>query len=236
MAIYAIGDIHGRLDKLNNLLLRLSDADRFVFIGDYWDKGADSRGVVDRLLALAALMPCTFLRGNHEFVWLRQIHGEDRQDFLKNYGGRETVRSYAGAHLTDAECDSLIDDIRTLPDVFGAHLDFVERTSFYDFDNAGDWLCVHGGIMPGFEDRDLREHDPEKLVFARFMRTATNDGWRGRYVVCGHTVVGQRPVRQKMAIGIDTGAWADGGRLTALDLDRLEFIQDDGTRDLLGQV
>ena len=66
--LYAIGDIHGRLDKLDALLamLPLQPGDRLVFLGDYVDRGPDSRGVVARLIEVADAYPCEFLLGNHE--------------------------------------------------------------------------------------------------------------------------------------------------------------------------
>jgi hypothetical protein len=94
--LYAIGDIHGRLDKLDALLdmLPLRPGDRLVFLGDYVDRGPDSRGVVDRLVDLADAYPCEFLLGNHESMFLDYLgwkgdafFGADV--FLPN-GGAET--------------------------------------------------------------------------------------------------------------------------------------------------
>jgi len=98
--LYAVGDIHGRLEKLERLLaaLPLQPEDRLVFLGDYVDRGPDSRGVVDRLIRVAAERPCVFLMGNHESMFLDFLgwqgapyFGSDV--FLVN-GGTETLVSY----------------------------------------------------------------------------------------------------------------------------------------------
>ena len=70
--LYAVGDIHGEVGKLDALLdkLPLEPGDRFVFLGDYLDRGFESRAVVDRLIALQKSCPCVFLLGNHESMLL----------------------------------------------------------------------------------------------------------------------------------------------------------------------
>ena len=81
--LYAVGDIHGESAKLDALLasLPLEEGDRFVFVGDYVDRGPDSRGVVDRLVDLAKRHPCTFLCGNHESMFLDFL-GWRRSDYF----------------------------------------------------------------------------------------------------------------------------------------------------------
>ncbi|MBW2445729.1 MAG: serine/threonine protein phosphatase [Deltaproteobacteria bacterium] len=73
--LYAVGDIHGSLPKLEALLdeLPLGNGDEFVFVGDYVDRGSYARGVIDRLIALEKEWPCTFLIGNHESMFLDYI-------------------------------------------------------------------------------------------------------------------------------------------------------------------
>src|SRR6185312_1069102 len=103
-AVYAIGDVHGRLDLLNDLLIRIrQDADnhpsdsarRLVFLGDYIDRGPESRGVIERLLADPLPGFATVrLMGNHEEAMLAFLDGEsDGLDWL-SFGGLETLMSY----------------------------------------------------------------------------------------------------------------------------------------------
>src|SRR4029450_814320 len=98
--LYAVGDIHGEWEMLEELLAKIphGPGDRFVFMGDYVDRGPDSRRVVDRLIALARERECVFLLGNHESMFLdflgwrgRSWFGGDA--FLVN-GGARTLASY----------------------------------------------------------------------------------------------------------------------------------------------
>ncbi|MCI0671411.1 MAG: serine/threonine protein phosphatase [Myxococcaceae bacterium] len=92
--LYAIGDIHGELGKLDALLERLplEAGDRLVFLGDYVDRGPDSRGVVDRLLQVEKRFPCVFLLGNHESMFLDFLGYEDPTYF----GGDARVHGVNG--------------------------------------------------------------------------------------------------------------------------------------------
>src|SRR5437868_1322156 len=105
MRVYAVGDIHGRLDLLDSLLASIADDDRTrgggvetrcIFLGDLIDRGPDSRGVVQRLLDLSkSRANVRFLMGNHEQTFLRALSGDLRAlRFLIRIGGRETLLSY----------------------------------------------------------------------------------------------------------------------------------------------
>src|SRR5687768_12008634 len=97
----AIGDIHGRLDRLNRLLGTLPPDRKLVFLGDYIDRGPDSRGVIDRLLRLSRLRDCVLLCGNHEDMLLNALDGAYEgadSDWLRN-GGDATQRSYRVSSL-----------------------------------------------------------------------------------------------------------------------------------------
>ena len=94
--ILAIGDIHGRLDKLKALLGGISwipDEDTLVFIGDYVDRGPDSAGVIDHILGLRKWSDkVVCLRGNHEQIFLDFLEGKNTETFLYN-GGQATIDS-----------------------------------------------------------------------------------------------------------------------------------------------
>ena len=197
--IYAIGDIHGCLDPLRRLMekIRLSEADELVFIGDYIDRGPDSKGVIDYLLTLRGRY--TFLMGNHERMFLDFLKGKDRFLFLYN-GGTETLESYGGVGKIPA-----------------AHLDFLNRLLLYY--ETDDHLFVHGGIRPGIP---IQEQDSKDLLWIREEFYA----YPGRYpktVVFGHTPM-REVLMESDRIGIDT-ACVYGNKLTCLILPSRQVIQ-----------
>src|SRR5215212_3531643 len=105
MATLVIGDIHGRLDRLEGLLESLPYwPDRFIFLGDYLDRGPDSAGVLDRLLRLSQDEECIFIRGNHEDLALDAFDAGGRYPpgVWEANGGTQTIRSYAKAKDRDA--------------------------------------------------------------------------------------------------------------------------------------
>ena len=219
--VYAIGDIHGRRDLLDALIARIDadDAARgparttLVFLGDLLDRGPDSAGVVDRLIALARSgRPSRFLMGNHEEVFLKAVDG-DRQAlrFLIRIGGRNTVISYG---ISDADYDAV--DFDALMEMLVArvpqeHIAFMK--GFEDQIRIGDYLFVHAGIRPRVELVDQAGSD------LRWIRDDFLDfrGDHGCMVVHGHTIT-EEVDEQANRIGIDTGAFASD-RLTALGLE-----------------
>jgi len=219
--VYAIGDIHGRLDCLEQLLEAI-DRDsmntladvRLIFLGDLIDRGPDSRGVVQRAMALAAasFRRCDFIKGNHEELLLSAAQGEpDALTVFHRAGGRETLLSYGADPDEYDSCDSeaRAELIRRL--VPAEHLAFLD--SFGNGVALGDYRFVHAGMRPGvaFEeqkDADLRWIRREFLEYG-----GSFDGM----VVHGHTI-SEAPEFRHNRIGIDTGAFTTG-RLTALVLE-----------------
>jgi len=222
--LYAIGDVHGELELLDELLEKLSpgEGDRLVFLGDYVDRGPDPRGVVDRLLALRERVPCTFLLGNHESMFLDflgfrgdRYFGGDA--FLTN-GGDRTLASYGW-----------FDALRTgepfrLPE---AHRRFFEDCVLWHED--GDYVFVHAGLAEetlrsGDVHWALRRSRPEDLLWNR--TTGDLPHKLGVTIVYGHTPRHDLQVRWNppFSIGIDTGA-VYGGPLTAIRLPDETLIQ-----------
>src|SRR5215213_9414019 len=118
---YAIGDIHGCLDKLQDLVKQCQkDAEnrptKFVFLGDYIDRGPDSRGVVEFLINLQSQQPnlMVCLAGNHEELALAALFGGQSEHWLRN-GGDESLRSYGLGSVADLPPDH-IDWLNTLID------------------------------------------------------------------------------------------------------------------------
>lgn len=222
--VYAVGDVHGRLDLLDELLERIGADDALrapmetsiVFLGDLIDRGPESAAVVERARALAASDGrVRFLAGNHEELFLNALNGDRRSlKLFTRVGGRETILSYG---VDEAAYERACwDDLAGLIDeaVPQAHRAFL--AGFEDAITLGDYLFVHAGVRP---DRPIEEQTTSDL---RWIREPFLDH-RGRLekrVVHGHTIseeVEFRPHR----IGIDTGAYATG-RLTALGLEGSE--------------
>jgi serine/threonine protein phosphatase 1 len=217
--IYAIGDIHGRSDLLESLHEQIAAdwsagaAERgvVVYLGDYVDRGYDSRGVVDMLLQGP---PCgleaVFLIGNHEQFMLDLLDGGSSRLWLAN-GGRETLLSYG---LDEQEiCEG--DDGRlrqllseALPDRHEAFL-----RSLAAMHLAGDYCFVHAGVRPGVP---LERQDRDEVIWIRD-HFLMSDADFGKIVVHGHTIVREVAWRRNR-IGIDTGAFYSG-RLTCLVLE-----------------
>jgi serine/threonine protein phosphatase 1 len=144
MRTYVIGDIHGCLDELVYLVeaLPLAPADRLIFLGDYIDRGPDSKEVVSYLVHRQATSSeeMIFLKGNHEDMFLSflGLSGEHGDVFLHN-GGAPTLASYGVSPLNCSPEDLL----RLIP---RSHLNFFEELK--DYYITGDFLCVHAGIHP----------------------------------------------------------------------------------------
>lgn len=230
MVLYAIGDVHGERQLLDGLLNDIvEDARRqeglspvAVFLGDYVDRGPDSRGVIDLLLddPLPGFT-VRFLKGNHEEAMLGFIDDPAASMDWLRFGGAETLGSYgvrASVAVADAgRCRVLRDLLGTrMPD---EHLDFLRRLE--PWAAYGDYAFVHAGIRP---HRKLEDQDPHDLLWIRnpFLESGAR---HEKVIVHGHTIVDSPEVRHNR-IGIDTGAYATG-RLTALVLagQSVRFLQ-----------
>lgn len=224
VCVYAVGDIHGEVRLLDRLLVRLradmevvraeGDEVALVFLGDYVDRGHDSRGVLERLLDLPATLPpgcrCRFLRGNHEAAMEDFLRVPARGGDWLAFGGTETLASYGIPALADGvskgRLHALAKQLETqLPQRHRDFLRGLENSAVY-----GDYVFVHAGVRPGLP---LERQKVEDLLWIRepFLSSMR----RGeRTVVHGHTVTEavevhpdeEAPIR----IGIDTGAYASG--------------------------
>lgn len=226
--VYAIGDIHGRLDLLDRLLAMIADdaaprrADRIsvVFLGDIIDRGPWSRQVVERLMGgppasgplAGAQWVC--LRGNHEDALVRFITQAATDPGWRDHGGIETVESYGGEITASIRHDLAALQLlmsRLLPP---SHLRFLSRLPVRH--DIGDYVFVHAGVRPGVA---LDEQAPHDMMWIR--RDFLDDSRpHGRIVVHGHTPRPTPDIRANR-IGIDTRAY-DSGILTALGLWRTD--------------
>jgi serine/threonine protein phosphatase 1 len=221
--IYAIGDIHGRLDLLDRLLQMIDadDAERgdvsteLIFLGDLVDRGPESRGVVERLMSITGKRPVRFLMGNHEEVLLRAAGGDVAAlRFLVRIGGKETLLSYGIAEeeyrtLDYEQLSALL--VERMPQ---DHVEFLR--GFESWIEIGDYLFVHAGVRPGVA---LEQQKSSDLCWIREDFLNHRDSF-GRMVVHGHSITEAVDLRSNR-IGIDTGAFASD-RLTAIGLEGRE--------------
>lgn len=215
MGLIAIGDIHGCLTTLDALLHRLSptDDDHLIFIGDYIDRGPDSKGVIDRLLTLGERYRCTFLRGNHESLMLDYLNHGAFELWQVN-GGLATLESYMTEqrHLCIPE----------------AHIRFVNDTQLY-YDTP-EYLFVHAGLRPELTvAENLEQCDEETFLWERSHLQARKLAWE-KTVLCGHTPQAE-PIERERLIVIDTGCVYHHhphlGRLCAVRLPERAFVLTD---------
>ncbi len=205
--ILAVGDLHGHYGLLRKVCGEVLPAQpagtRLVFLGDYIDRGPDSRLILEALMACQAQRPETvLLMGNHERMLLDAMRGHRTELFLAN-GGWETLRSFG---LT-------LETLHQLPEPY---LEFLRSLPLYH--ETEDYIFVHAGLKPGLPLASQQERDllwiRDEFIYSR---------WDfGKTVVFGHTPFAQ-PLEQPGLIGIDTGA-GFGLRLTCLKLPEKEFI------------
>ena len=230
--IYAVGDVHGRLDLLEPLLEQIrqdaadtavADKPVLIFLGDYVDRGAGSKGVIDRVIALEreGVFELCALKGNHEEALLAFLGDAAFGPTWCEHGGSETLSSY-GVSLPllrmDAEAwgQAQAAFAEALP---GEHLSFLSDLSLTAV--YGDYVFVHAGLRPGVALSAQRELD---LLWIRQDFLGARRGFE-KIVVHGHTPA-EEAYMGDHRIGVDTGAYATGV-LTAVrlqDADR-RFIQ-----------
>jgi serine/threonine protein phosphatase 1 len=217
--VYAVGDIHGRLDLFEQLLQRIQadDAARgtadttLILLGDLIDRGPDSRAMVDRAMELAQSGKVRVLAGNHEEMLLVSMDNDEALRHFLRHGGKETLFSYG---LDPAEYSrSKLPDLRAR---LGALVPAEHIAFFHAMEDhivIGDYLFVHAGIRPGVPIVEQATCDL-RWIRREFLDHAD---WHGHLVVHGHTITDEPDV-QPNRIGIDTGAYASG-RLTALGIE-----------------
>lgn len=219
--VYAVGDIHGCADLLDQLLVRIAEDDAareparttLIFLGDLVDRGPASAAVIEGLRVLALERPDTrFLLGNHEEVFLEALKGEPKAlRMFCRIGGRETIMSYGvdSAEYDRMDYDELHQAMRAR--IPAEHEAFV--SGFEDMIVIGDYVFVHAGIRPG-TDLSMQRSADLRWIRKPFLDHA---GALEKIVVHGHTISEALDV-QSYRIGVDTGAY-ETGRLTALGLE-----------------
>ncbi len=222
--LYAIGDIHGRLDLLDGLLMQIHADEtarggpkgELIFLGDLINRGPQSAQVIDRLIALKAERPETrFLLGNHEEVFLTALNGNrDALRFFDRVGGAETILSYG---IMPQAYETA--DFRELATMLQAAVSPAHRAFLEDFEDMiieGDYVFVHAGVRQGVP---LEKQRPSDLRWIRgdFLHAPGTDKRPivpGRVIVHGHTIF-EKIIEHPGRIGLDTGAYRTG-MLTAM--------------------
>jgi len=228
MRTLAIGDIHGGLRALTQVLERanVTDSDKLIFMGDYVDGWSESAQVMDRLIELSESNSCVFIKGNHD-IWCEQWLADGTvNDIWYLHGGKETIESYEGYS----------DETKQ------RHLDFFETMPVYHIDEE-QRLFVHSGFtsMHGVErethretfyfDRTLWEMalTMDKRI-ARKSELYPNRLKHYKEIYIGHTPTlnyhKYQPMNAINVWNVDTGA-AFTGSLSALDINSKEVFQSD---------
>jgi len=237
--IYAIGDIHGQLEMLENALA-LIEADggtdaHIIFLGDYVDRGMHSKGVIERLATgKAAGKPWRFLKGNHDrmFEWFMEPIPRHDPYLLIGYhwlheklGGTTTLASYG----VDASEERRLFNVHAdaLKAVPHHHLRFLQDCEISIF--AGPLFFTHAGVRPGVALHDQAEDD---LVWIR-NEFSSNRRDHGALVVHGHTPVAA-PLHAGNHVNLDTGAGYGKPLTTAVFKDtQVHILTDRGRRKLV---
>jgi serine/threonine protein phosphatase 1 len=210
--IFAIGDIHGCLEKLEDLLEVIAanpKKDKLIFIGDYIDRGGFSREVVDYILHLKKKFKnIVCLLGNHEQMLLNYLEGVDEEMYLYN-GGKSTLSGYGikSADFPDERKKKIPED----------HLLFYR--SLLPYHQTKEYIFVHAGLIPGVL---IKKQATQDLLWVRH-EFIDSDYDFGRRVIFGHTPLGS-PLMMENKIGIDTGA-VYGGKLTCVELPTVKIYQ-----------
>jgi serine/threonine protein phosphatase 1 len=194
-----IGDIHGCLTALETMfqVVAPSSKDLIVTLGDYVDRGPDSKGVINYLLEKKQTHNLFHLMGNHEIQMIRALETKQNcERFLSGLcGGRDTLDSYGGS----------------FEDVPSEHWEFIKSAALYH--ELDDHILVHAGVEA---DLPVNQQDLETYYYQRFYSQRPHHS--GKTVVCGHTIQGDLPTNLGYAICLDTCAYG-GGWLSALDLE-----------------
>lgn len=199
--LIAIGDVHGEITLLLRLIaaLKLQPEDELVLLGDYIDRGEDSKATVEYLMELAKRPNTKLLMGNHEQMLFDAIDDPDGDaaHLWLYHGGSKTSADYDGYVPVEHE-----QFLRSLPLWY--------RSGRFVFVHAG--LHPHRPILP-----QLAVPDPDVMLWERDHLKPGEKAWEdGLTVVCGHTVV-PHPIVTPSLVCLDTGA-CHGGGLTAIDL------------------
>ncbi|MGK7922802.1 MAG: metallophosphoesterase family protein [Trichodesmium sp.] len=202
MRILAIGDIHGHSRAFDTLIAAVKPGlkDIIITLGDYVDRGPDSQGVIDRLIALHQTRQLIALRGNHELMMLRSRNSSEYKARWHKSGGKETLASYSKSRKYQKS---------NIPD---EHWHFLENVCV-DWWESEKHFFVHANAAA---DTSLHQQSEYKLFWEKLDNPIPH--FSGKTMVCGHTSQKSgKPLNLGHAICIDTRVY-DQGWLTCLDV------------------
>lgn len=214
--VFAIGDIHGSKVALATLIdgIQPTFDDTLIFLGDYVNRGDDSKGVLDILMNLSDICQTVFIMGNHELIMLAGLKYKDDFEFWLKVGGDKTLQSF---NLMPMRSECL-----HLP---FSYVGFLNKT--VDYHETEDFIFCHASIYP-YLPMD-KQND-----YALRWRKLENDHVAhvsGKTVICGHTEQRDGQVLfQNGIICIDTWAYGDGC-LTAIEVNGKQLYQADNDGD-----
>jgi serine/threonine protein phosphatase 1 len=196
-----IGDIHGCLKALDAILgaVKPISDDTIVVLGDFIDRGIDTKGVIDRLIELSSRCRLVVIRGNHEETMLDALHDSKKLDRWLRFGGEVTLMSYG----EDARLDLIPEE----------HISFLRDTRGYF--ESDSHIFTHASFIP---NRPMKEHPSSVLRWESLDPEHLSRHYSGKTVVVGHTVQENGEVLDLgFVICLDTGCYC-GGWLTGLDV------------------
>ncbi len=225
--LYAIGDIHGRVD----LLIRLIDTiiedssarqkvryQVLIFLGDYIDRGPESSQVIDFLVNhLPKRFKTVFLKGNHEQMMLEAVKNKQALPTWFHNGGKATLHSYGidpEKYIFKPGATQILGELleQKMP---AKHKKFYKNLKLNT--TFGDYFFVHAGVNPVIPLEEQKERDM-LWIRQRFLQYKRKFE---KTIIHGHTITASPEVRSNR-VGIDTGAWRTG-RLTALRLQQKDY-------------
>ncbi|WEK53466.1 MAG: metallophosphoesterase family protein [Candidatus Cohnella colombiensis] len=184
--IIMISDIHGCIDQLNQMLHLIdynSIHDQLILLGDFVDRGPNSKEVVDRVIELVRKHNAIALRGNHDQRLVDLINGDSSLVKLKflEHGGIQTLQSYCG--IENEISDEILDQAReTIKTHLGDHIDFLGKLPLYHEDN--DHIYVHAGLNPNYIDWKNQPEQDFMYIKDEFIRSKFDLNKR---IIFGHT-------------------------------------------------
>lgn len=208
MARYVIGDVHGCNKALRSLIeaLRLGSSDEVIFVGDYVDRGPNSRGVIDQLLSLKQQCRVTVLRGNHEVMLQGVVMCDMAAETWMRSGGNATIASYGGSATK----------------IPSKHLDFFQDLQRYH--ETANEIFVHAMYHP---QQSIRDQSDELTYWTHLPVPVPMPHYSGKRVYVGHSPqAGGDILRHPHLVGVDTYCFG-GGYLTAMNLETEDLTQTD---------
>ena len=233
MNTFAIGDIHGGLKALKQLLSRtnLKNEDQLIFLGDYVDGWSESAQVIQYLMELSRSQSCIFIKGNHD-VWCEEWLLTNKADKVwLEHGGKETMNSYTS--ISDTERSNHLEFFKNMKPY---HLDHQNRL----FIHAG-FTSMHGVEKETFESTFYFDRTLWEMALTMDSRISKNSDLYPRRLMhydeiyIGHTPTinfnSEKPMQAINIWNVDTGA-AFYGKLSAIDIDSKEIFQSETLMEL----